>query len=779
VSRLLFKSIFLATSLAFGLLNAGSYAQTVSQSESGDDAKSFETKVVSTRLSAFGVPFKINAQDSAFVEVQLYISKDRGRTWNFFARQSTDKTEFPFQAEQDGEYWFALKTLSRDRQLLPSGDPRPELKILVDTIKPKLDLRVQTDSAGRVICRWQARDEHLAPESLKLMYQPVMRNGSAKPWQSVPVQLKGVARNGAYSDQVGWWPDTTESIVNVAVEITDTAGNSVREDRRVNLPSTSWRNRQQSTALPAVGASSDLTQKNLKPAASGANGSLPSRVLKNSLPKQPDWAYPGWQPPSEQKQTLPPRPTPEIQNNPGDKTAANRSTPPTSQKSPDVVCKNGVCVRRPKQTNSVATPSTAKNSSRRSQIAKQRLASAAPNPMVLVGSPEEFEDPPVPPGYVFRPAVHEQPPNQPAPRVAQAPRQDSVAWESEKENWQRLGSTSNRKFDATITPRPSRTSPAPSPATDVPSNPGKMFYEGNKVVGQSSTKGPSNQYRGNQTIDQLPQPTLLPNYSSPANTSRRGNAAKQAAAPIKRNNTYNKPFSSAAYGQQSTGQMKSVVETSEQPSRATRAPVQIVGSKRFRLNYGIDAIDPSGVDKVVLWMTRNDGQTWKAWGTDPDRRSPFPVEITEDGRYGFRIVVKSRDGLTGQGPSSGDDADIWITVDTQAPLVRITSVPYGRGAEAGRLVINFKAADSFLTLRPIKLSYAANPAGPWEVIKEGVRNKDRYLWKVGREVPEQIFLKIEAIDRAGNIGVHVLNQAVDVSGLVPRGTIHGVTPVGQ
>ena len=84
-----------------------------------------------------------------------------------------------------------------------------------------------------------------------------------------------------------------------------------------------------------------------------------------------------------------------------------------------------------------------------------------------------------------------------------------------------------------------------------------------------------------------------------------------------------------------------------------------------------------------------------------------------------------------------------------------------------------------LTLRPITISYAANPAGPWEIIKEGTRNDDRFAWKVSREVPEQIFLKIEAVDRAGNIGMHVLSQAVDVSGLVPRGTIHGVTPVGS
>ena len=219
------------------------------------------------------------------------------------------------------------------------------------------------------------------------------------------------------------------------------------------------------------------------------------------------------------------------------------------------------------------------------------------------------------------------------------------------------------------------------------------------------------------------------------------------------------------------------LQSSELPNRQTTAPSQIIGTKRFRLNYGINSIDPSGVARVDLWMTRDDGKTWNAWGSDPDNQSPFPVEIQEEGRYGFRIVVHSQDGLTGQGPSSGDDADMWVLVDTQPPLVRITSVPYGRGSEAGRLVINYSVSDDFLTLRPITLGYSSNPEGPWNVIEDGLRNEDRYVWKVQPNVPDRVFLRIEAIDKAGNVGVHVLSQSIDVSGLVPRGTIHGVVPV--
>ena len=211
----------------------------------------------------------------------------------------------------------------------------------------------------------------------------------------------------------------------------------------------------------------------------------------------------------------------------------------------------------------------------------------------------------------------------------------------------------------------------------------------------------------------------------------------------------------------------------------TKTNTQIISTKRFRLNYDINAIDPSGVGKVDLYITQDKGRTWKLWGQDPDNQSPFPVEVQDQGLYGFRVVIHSKDGLIGSGPSSGDDADMWVRIDTQTPLAQITSVPYGRGNEAGRLVINYRVADDFLTLRPVRLSYSRSPQGPWTIIEDNLRNEGRYLWKVGRTVADRIFLKIDAMDQAGNVGTHRLSQSVDVSGLVPRGTIHGVEPVGR
>ena len=512
--------------------------------QTAPDASSGGSKVIATKLSGFGVPFRIDADDSSFIEVQLYLSRDTGKTWSFYDRKGTDETEFLFQSEEDGEYWFSIKTLSRDRRLLPEGDPQPELKILVDTVKPELEVRFDADPAGRVICRWRATDPNLDPRSIKLLYQPVLSDGSVKSWQAVPVNLGGVARNGVYSDQIGWWPETTEATVNVAVEIMDSAGNSVRQARKVNLPATAWRTRSTSTALPNLAADASQ-QTTLKPTTAQAN----------TLPEQPDWAYPGWKSQQELQQqgkrNFPIGPQASKSSSVLDKTANHNSGKPSG-----VICENGVCRLAPKQKspNREKPPSRAKNAYRppaplkaysgpapRQVAAKQsrkyaanRVASTDQALLPLVGSPEELAAPPTPPGYVAPKKRVAQPfvdlSWQPPTRTASSADQQTptaINWESEKESWQPKGrlessaTTSPRKFDSTITPLPTRQTPLPPAATDVPSNPGKMFFEGDKVIGQSSTMGRSNQYRGQrQTVGPISSPTLLPNTESNSTTNR-------------------------------------------------------------------------------------------------------------------------------------------------------------------------------------------------------------------------------------------------------------------
>jgi hypothetical protein len=200
-------------------------------------------------------------------------------------------------------------------------------------------------------------------------------------------------------------------------------------------------------------------------------------------------------------------------------------------------------------------------------------------------------------------------------------------------------------------------------------------------------------------------------------------------------------------------------------------------SKAFSLDYHIDNDPDSPVAAVELWGTPDQGQTWSMWGEDPDRESPFDIEVETEGLFGFRMVIVGANGLASNRPRNGDNADAWIHVDVQSPKVKLVSALYGKGKESGSMVIEYRAEDDYFTERPITLQYSQTPNGPWINIVSGARNNGRYVWPADPSLPPTIYLKIEAYDAAGNVSVNQLDLPVDVEGLAPRGRIQGFRPL--
>jgi hypothetical protein len=200
-------------------------------------------------------------------------------------------------------------------------------------------------------------------------------------------------------------------------------------------------------------------------------------------------------------------------------------------------------------------------------------------------------------------------------------------------------------------------------------------------------------------------------------------------------------------------------------------------SKAFSLDYHIDNDPDSPVAAVELWGTSDQGQTWSMWGQDPDRESPFDIEVETEGLFGFRMVIVGANGLASNRPRNGDNADAWIHVDVQSPKVKLVSALYGKGKESGSMVIEYRAEDDYFTDRPITLQYSQTPNGPWTNIVSGARNNGRYVWPADPSLPPTIYLRIEAYDAAGNVSVNQLELPVDVEGLAPRGRIQGFRPI--
>ena len=137
------------------------------------------------------------------------------------------------------------------------------------------------------------------------------------------------------------------------------------------------------------------------------------------------------------------------------------------------------------------------------------------------------------------------------------------------------------------------------------------------------------------------------------------------------------------------------------------------------------------------------------------------------------------DGFAGRAPASGSPADIWVGIDTRAPSVELTSAIYGSGQKAGLLDIRWAAHDDSFSDQPISLQFSTDPQGPWTTIAAGLPNNGRYEWRADARIPREIYLRIEARDKAGNTNEHVLADPISLDGLAPRGRIDGLAPIEE
>lgn len=210
---------------------------------------------------------------------------------------------------------------------------------------------------------------------------------------------------------------------------------------------------------------------------------------------------------------------------------------------------------------------------------------------------------------------------------------------------------------------------------------------------------------------------------------------------------------------------------------ASSAPVRHSSSRKFSLDYEVESAGRTGVEEVELWGSVDRGQAWKRWGADPDRQSPFDIETSNDGEYGFCIVVVAKNGLATPRPIAQSAPDIVVVIDTLEPVARITGATYGQGDQTGSLVIRYSCEDLNLSSRPIALSFSESPRGPWTTIAAGLENAGGYVWPADPQLPRQIFLRIDATDAAGNNGSSVLDTPIDIQGLAPRARIRGFNPI--
>lgn len=578
-------------------------------------------------LRQFEIPFSLDTSGGRPSEVQLYVSRDAGEHWQLAATQPPTVNHFRFEANQDGDHWFATRTVDARGNRHPSGPIRPQLAVRVDTVDPQAELRANIRDSGEVKIVLEVVDDAPNLEAVQLHYTLDQSN------QWLPIEglqpATSTAQESAARIEASVHPSPPWYVITLRALVADQAGNRTVVTRQFDRPRVA--------SLPMQLAGS-------RPPQSRANPFVAASTSQRQADHQAGTAAPNY---------------PNYSSYPQQSWAVGQYSPA-----------NGILASGPSLTGPDGR-----------------------------GIDDEGDTP----QGGDRPATQTPRPAPPDDEVEAAPRR----------------------------PRPKTPAEAMRPlSAEQLEAQQSIASQRHRIDRPAASSSPTERQHAETSLSQT-SPAEQPGGEAPP-------PSEEALASV---------------------------------------PMRHSASRRFSLEYEVESAGLSGVADVELWGTIDRGATWKRWGIDPDRRSPFDIETNNDGVYGFRIVVVATNGLATPRPLDGESPDIFVTVDTIAPQVRITGAAYGELDQTGSLIIRYRCQDDHLGKRPIALSFGPSPQGPWTTIAAGLENQGVYAWPADPHLPRQIYLRIDATDLAGNRSHDVLDAPIDTRGLAPRARIRGFNPL--
>lgn len=209
------------------------------------------------------------------------------------------------------------------------------------------------------------------------------------------------------------------------------------------------------------------------------------------------------------------------------------------------------------------------------------------------------------------------------------------------------------------------------------------------------------------------------------------------------------------------------------PDQGVGVARQLLNNTHCSMDYAIDTTGVA-VTKVEAYATRDLGRTWQRVGEDHGRRGPVEFDLPEDGLYGIALVTSTANQPGGP-PASGDTPDWWVEIDTVKPVVLLHGAHLGLGDEVGTLQLSWSARDKNLTADAVEIAYAPAPEGPWQVIAKGLKAEGQYRWSIPREAGARAYLRVDASDRAGNLGRYESREPVLLEPPRPKARVLGVS----
>ncbi len=187
--------------------------------------------------------------------------------------------------------------------------------------------------------------------------------------------------------------------------------------------------------------------------------------------------------------------------------------------------------------------------------------------------------------------------------------------------------------------------------------------------------------------------------------------------------------------------------------------IRFMNQPNLSIEYDVSSVGSSGVGRVELWSTLDDGMTWTYLAEDEDCVSPIQVALKSDGKYGFQILVFNGAGVGMERPQPGSAPQMEVVLDRIAPRVQIYSIQLQ--AEFGDLEIHWGAEDANFGSNPVLLSWASSTEGPWRSMTSmPLENTGRFTWRIPDGIPGKVFIRLDVCDQAQNAATLVTGPVV-------------------
>jgi len=229
-------------------------------------------------------------------------------------------------------------------------------------------------------------------------------------------------------------------------------------------------------------------------------------------------------------------------------------------------------------------------------------------------------------------------------------------------------------------------------------------------------------------------------------------------------------------------------------NRPDLPPVFHCNEPQVTVEYEIERQGPSGVSRVDVYVSQDEGRTWMDWqhltrndfsqgAGQPTATLPVTLRLPDrDGHFWYRLVPISGAELSAGPPRSGDLPDVRIQVDRTPPVVELFS-PQPDARDTNALILSWKASDPNLAPTPVRIYWSETSTGEWKsVTPSGAAGLDgaslpasgKYTWVLPPGTPIKVFLKAVAVDQAGNSGEAVTPQPILIDLLKPSGKVRGL-----